>query len=70
MSPKKRALVNGIPAQDGSYLADFLLFKDYDVHGNVWPASSFNRERIDRLYQDLHLPDTRFFLHYVDLSDS
>jgi len=66
----KRALITGITGQDGSYLAEFLLHKGYEVHGLVRRSSSFNRGRIDHLYQDLHLNNTRFFLHYGDLSDS
>lgn len=66
----KKALITGITGQDGSYLAEFLLSKGYGVHGLVRRASNFNRERIDHLYQDPHLPSTRFFLHYGDLSDS
>jgi len=64
----KRALITGITGQDGSYLAEFLLHKDY--HGIVRRSSSFNRSRIDHLYQDPHHPKTRFFLHYGDLADS
>jgi len=66
----KRALITGITGQDGSYLAEFLLSKGYEIHGLVRRASSFNRERIDHLYQDPHLSNTRFFLHYGDLSDA
>ncbi len=65
----RRALITGVTGQDGSYLAEFLLGKGYEVHGLVRRASSFNRGRIDHLYQDPHLPGTRFFLHYGDLSD-
>ena len=66
----KRALITGITGQDGSYLAEFLLHKGYEVHGLVRRSSSFNRSRIDHLYRDHHLNNTRFFLHYGDLSDS
>jgi GDPmannose 4,6-dehydratase len=66
----KKALITGITGQDGSYLAELLLTKGYDVHGIVRRSSSFNRSRIDHLYQDPHLPSTRLFLHYGDLSDS
>ena len=66
----KRALITGITGQDGSYLAEFLLFKGYEVHGLIRRASTFNTGRIDHLYQDLHLPGQRLFLHYGDLSDS
>ncbi len=65
----KRALITGINGQDGSYLAELLLRKGYEVHGMVRRASTFNRERIDHLYQDPHEPGTRMFLHYGDLSD-
>ena len=70
MTSRKKTLITGITGQDGSYLAEFLLFKGYEVHGIVRRSSSFNRGRIDHLYQDPHIPDTRFFLHYGDLSDS
>ena len=66
----KKALITGITGQDGSYLAEFLLYKGYEVHGLVRRTSIFNRKRIDHLYQDPHLQDTRFFLHYGDLSDA
>lgn len=66
----KKALITGITGQDGSYLAEFLLHKGYEVHGLVRRSSSFNRGRIDHLYQDPHLPDVRLFLHYGDLADS
>jgi len=66
----KRALITGITGQDGSFLAEFLLHKGYEVHGLVRRSSSFNRSRIDHLYRDPHLNNTRFFLHYGDLSDS
>ena len=66
----KKALITGITGQDGSYLAEFLLHKGYEVHGIVRRSSTFNRERIDHLYRDPRLPNTRFFLHYGDLSDS
>ncbi|MDR3636188.1 MAG: GDP-mannose 4,6-dehydratase [Isosphaeraceae bacterium] len=65
-----RALVTGITGQDGSYLADLLLAKGYEVHGLIRRSSSFNTSRIDHLYQDPHEPDGRFFLHYSDLTDS
>jgi len=67
---KKRALITGITGQDGSYLAELLLSKGYEVHGIVRRSSSFNTSRIDHLYQDPHLEGTRLFLHYGDLSDS
>lgn len=66
----KRALITGITGQDGSYLAQFLLDKGYEVHGIKRRASSFNTERIDHLYQDPHAPDRRFVLHYGDLTDA
>lgn len=66
----KKALIIGITGQDGSYLAELLLSKGYEVHGLVRRASTFNTGRIDHIYTDLHLPETRLFLHYGDLSDS
>ena len=66
----KRALITGITGQDGAYLAEFLLGKDYEVHGIKRRASSFNTARIDHLYRDLHEPDVRFRLHYGDLTDA
>lgn len=66
----KRALISGITGQDGSYLAQFLLAKGYEVHGIKRRSSSFNSERIDHLYQEPHAPDRRFILHYGDLTDS
>ena len=65
----KKALITGITGQDGSYLAELLLEKGYEVHGMKRRASSFNTQRIDHLYQDVH-EDSRFKLHYGDLSDS
>jgi len=71
MSDKKKiALISGITGQDGSYLAEFLLDKGYIVHGIKRRASTFNTARIDHLYQDPHRDDTRFFLHFGDLTDS
>ena len=67
---KKTALITGITGQDGSYLAEFLLEKDYIVHGIKRRASSFNTERIDHLYQDPHVSKSNFILHYGDLSDT
>ena len=64
------ALITGITGQDGSYLAEFLLAKDYHVHGLIRRASTFHTQRLDHLYQDPHNPDKRLFLHYGDLSDS
>ncbi len=66
----KRALITGITGQDGSYLAELLLEKGYEVHGIVRRSSLFNRTRIEHLYQDRHEKDVRFFLHYGDLTDS
>jgi GDPmannose 4,6-dehydratase len=66
----KKALITGITGQDGSYLAEFLLDKGYEVHGIKRRSSSFNTERIDHLYQDPHKDDRKFILHYGDLSDS
>ena len=65
----KRALITGITGQDGSYLAELLLEKGYEVHGIIRRASSFNTERIDHLYKDPHLKNVRLFLHYGDLGD-
>ncbi len=65
----KKALITGITGQDGSYLAELLLGKGYEVHGIIRRASSFNTGRIDHLYQDPHEPDPRLVLHYGDLSD-
>jgi len=66
----KKALITGITGQDGSYLAEFLLSKDYEVHGIIRRASTFNTSRIDHIYIDPHKSDARLFLHYGDLSDS
>ncbi len=66
----KKALITGITGQDGSYLADLLLKKDYEVHGIIRRASTFNTSRIDHLYADPHINGVRMFLHYGDLSDS
>ena len=65
----KRALITGITGQDGSYLAELLLGKGYEVHGLIRRASTFNTARIDHLYQDPHEADQRLFLHYGDLCD-
>ncbi len=66
----KKALVTGITGQDGSYLAELLLGKNYQVHGVIRRSSSFNTGRIDHLYQDPHAPGTRLKLHYGDLNDA
>ena len=66
----KKAFITGITGQDGSYLAEFLLSKNYQVHGLIRRASTFNTGRIDHIYVDPHDPNAQFFLHYGDLSDS
>ena len=66
----KKALITGITGQDGSYLAEFLLEKNYEVHGIKRRSSSFNTSRIDHLYKDPHIGDSKFILHYGDLTDS
>jgi len=66
----KRALITGVTGQDGAYLAEFLVNKDYEVHGIKRRASSFNTARVDHLYQDPHEKDVRFFMHYGDLTDA
>jgi GDPmannose 4,6-dehydratase len=66
----KRSLITGITGQDGSYLAEFLLSKGYEVHGLIRRASTFNTERIDHIYADPHDPSTKLFLHYGDITDS
>ncbi|MFN3410497.1 MAG: GDP-mannose 4,6-dehydratase, partial [Limisphaerales bacterium] len=66
----KKALITGITGQDGSYLAEFLLERGYEVHGIKRRASSFNTQRIDHIYQDPHTEQPRLILHYGDLTDS
>ena len=66
----KKALITGVTGQDGSYLAEFLLAKGYEVHGIKRRASSFNTQRVDHIYQDPHVEHKHFVLHYGDLSDS
>jgi GDPmannose 4,6-dehydratase len=66
----KRALITGITGQDGSYLAELLLGKGYEVHGIIRRSSTFNTHRIDHLYRDPHDPDAKLFLHYGDLTDA
>ncbi|MGJ8655508.1 MAG: GDP-mannose 4,6-dehydratase [Akkermansiaceae bacterium] len=66
----KKALITGVTGQDGSYLAEFLLEKGYEVHGIKRRASSFNTQRVDHIYQDPHIENSRFHLHYGDLTDS
>ena len=70
MTHAKKALITGITGQDGSYLAELLLEKDYEVHGIKRRASSFNTARVDHIYQDPHIDNARFKLHYGDLSDT
>ena len=69
-SNKKKALITGVTGQDGSYLADYLLEKGYEVHGIKRRSSSFNTMRIDHIYQDPHQENADFFIHYGDLTDS
>lgn len=69
MAKAKKAFITGITGQDGSYLAELLLCRGYEVHGLIRRASTFNTERIDHIYIDPHDPDARLFLHYGDLSD-
>ena len=66
----KTALITGITGQDGSFLAELLLEKGYEVHGLIRRASTFNTRRIDHLYKDPHEKDVKFFLHYGDMTDS
>ncbi len=66
----KKAFITGITGQDGSYLAELLLSKGYEVHGLIRRSSTFNTSRIDHIYVDPHDPQARLFLHYGDLSDS
>ena len=66
----KKALITGVTGQDGAYLAELLINKGYEVHGIKRRASLFNTDRIDHLYQDPHVNDKRFILHYGDLTDS
>jgi GDPmannose 4,6-dehydratase len=70
MSDRPRALITGITGQDGSYLAELLLEKGYEVHGLIRRSSSINTGRIDHLYEDPHVPDRRLILHHGDMSDS
>jgi len=70
MTSPKKALITGVTGQDGSYLAEFLLDKGYEVHGIKRRASSFNTQRIDHIYEDPHTQKQRFHLHYGDLSDA
>ena len=66
----KKALITGVTGQDGSYLEEFLLEKGYEVHGIKRRASSLNTERVDHIYQDTHVENSRFHLHYGDLTDT
>ena len=66
----KKALITGVTGQDGSYLAEFLLNKNYEVHGIKRRSSSFNTQRIEHIYQDPHIENNKFILHYGDLTDS
>lgn len=66
----KKAFITGVTGQDGSYLAEFLLEKGYEVHGIKRRASSFNTQRIDHIYEDIHIDNARFILHYGDLTDT
>lgn len=66
----KKALITGVTGQDGSYLSELLLQKGYEVHGIKRRSSSFNTERVDGIYRDFHEANTRFFLHFADLSDA
>ncbi len=70
MDNGKKALITGITGQDGSYLAEFLLGKGYEVHGIKRRSSVFNTQRVDHIYEDPHVPQQRFALHYGDLADS
>jgi len=65
----RKALITGITGQDGSYLAELLLSKGYEVHGLIRRSSTFNTERIDHIYSDPHVPGKKLFLHYGDLND-
>ena len=64
----RKALITGVTGQDGSYLAEFLLAKDYEVHGIKRRASSFNTSRIDHLYEDPHEENVKFKLHYGEMT--
>ena len=69
-NPKRVALITGVTGQDGAYLSELLLGKGYEVHGIKRRSSLFNTDRIDHLYQDPHVDNQRFVLHYGDLTDS
>ena len=66
----KRAFITGVNGQDGSYLAELLLSKGYEVHGLIRRSSSFNTQRVEQIYHDPHEAGVRFLMHYGDLSDS
>ncbi len=66
----RKALITGITGQDGSYLAELLLSKGYEVHGLIRRSSTFNTDRLDHIYVDSHDPNARLFLHYGDITDS
>ena len=70
LTQKKKALITGVTGQDGSYLVEFLLEKDYEVHGIKRRSSNLNTQRVDHLYQDPHDTNPKFFMHYGDLTDS
>src|SRR3989344_5107838 len=70
MAVKKKALISGITGQDGSFLAEILLKKGYEVHGIIRRASTFNTSRVDHIYQDPHVDGKNLFLHYGDLADA
>ena len=70
MTQQKKALITGLTGQDGSYLAELLLHKGYEVHGLIRRASTFNTSRIDHIYVDPHNPNAQMYLHYGDLADS
>ena len=70
MNKQKTALITGITGQDGAYLAELLLSKNYIVHGIKRRSSSFNTQRIDHIYEDPHLQQGNFFLHYGDVTDA
>ena len=65
-----KALITGVTGQDGSYLSELLISKGYEVHGLIRRSSTFSTHRIDHIYSDPHIPDTRLLLHYGDLSDA
>ena len=70
MSSSKKALITGITGQDGSYLAEFLLAKGYEVYGIIRRSSSFNTKRIDHIFEDQHTPNLKLHLIYGDLNDA